>query len=109
MVSPTRLGDLSSKEADGEFIAVYAVIGTAAAFFACFVMDRYGRRQLFSESVSFYIRVELCSFQNVANGGALIKVLGFPILAVNLLIEGLLQRQYLGSRQCHPRHSRPLV
>lgn len=35
---------------DGRFPGIYAVVGTAAAIFACFVMDRFGRRQLFSKS-----------------------------------------------------------
>ncbi|RVX66768.1 hypothetical protein B0A52_08961 [Exophiala mesophila] len=48
---------------------IYAVVGTAAAIYACFVMDRFGRRQLF--------------------------IIGFPVLAVNLIIEALLQREYL--------------
>ncbi|EXJ68554.1 uncharacterized protein A1O5_08347 [Cladophialophora psammophila CBS 110553] len=50
--------------------AIYSVIGTIAAFVACFTMDKFGRRRLF--------------------------LIGFPALAANLLIEALLQRQYLG-------------
>ncbi|KAJ9609896.1 hypothetical protein H2200_006225 [Cladophialophora chaetospira] len=51
--------------------AVYAIIGTIAAFIACFTLDKVGRRKLF--------------------------LIGFPVLAVNLLAEALLQRAYLGS------------
>ncbi|OAL40692.1 hypothetical protein AYO20_00428 [Fonsecaea nubica] len=42
-----------------------------AAFVACFTMDKFGRRRLF--------------------------LIGFPALAVNLLIEAVLQREYLGT------------
>ncbi|KIW67196.1 hypothetical protein, variant [Phialophora macrospora] len=51
--------------------AVYSVVGTIAAFIACFTMDKFGRRRLF--------------------------LTGFPALALNLLTEALLQRAYLGS------------
>lgn len=30
-----------------QFIGIFAIVGTAAAFFACFAMDKFGRRQLF--------------------------------------------------------------
>lgn len=50
---------------------IYAITGTIAAFVACFTMDKFGRRQLF--------------------------LIGFPALAINLLIEALLQRKYLGT------------
>ncbi|OQV04558.1 hypothetical protein CLAIMM_09418 [Cladophialophora immunda] len=51
---------------------IYSIVGTIAAFVACFTMDKFGRRRLF--------------------------MIGFPALAINLLIEALLQRQYLGKK-----------
>ncbi|KIV79067.1 hypothetical protein PV11_06654 [Exophiala sideris] len=51
--------------------AIYTVVGTTAAFVACFTIDKLGRRKLF--------------------------LIGFPALALNLLVEAMLQRQYLGT------------
>ncbi|KAK5726095.1 hypothetical protein LTR15_004287 [Elasticomyces elasticus] len=51
--------------------AVYAVVGTAAAFVAIFSIDAFGRRTLF--------------------------LVGFPILALDLLAEALLQWKFLAT------------
>jgi hypothetical protein len=34
---------------DPDCAAIYAVIGTIAAVIACFTMDKFGRRKLFSK------------------------------------------------------------
>ena len=51
--------------------AVYTSIGTVFVFLVTFTVDRVGRRTMF--------------------------LFGYPIIAAVLLIEGLLQRQYLGT------------
>ena len=52
--------------------AIYAVVGTIAAFIAIFSIDRFGTRTLF--------------------------LIGFPILALDMLAEALLQWKYLATQ-----------
>ncbi|OAL29224.1 hypothetical protein AYO22_02118 [Fonsecaea multimorphosa] len=85
--------------------AVYTIVGTTAAFVACFTMDKFGRRKLFREFQAFTLLPNSCTmcfwFLRQGKFDILIcvptLVIGFPALAVDLLIEALLQRQYLGS------------
>ncbi len=51
--------------------AIYSTIGTISVFIVSFTVDRVGRRRMF--------------------------LMGYPSLAVVLLVEALLQRQYLGT------------